>query len=145
MSDIKDGFSTQISFASAGSGAMLLMHETEVTPPGVSGGGAIDITTMDNTTWRTFSPKSLKTLSPASFVARYDPAVYDDIVAMINVNQQITVTFPDDSTLVFYGWLDEFTPQGLTEGEMGLADCTIQPSMLNGSGDEDTSGPTFSA
>lgn len=125
MSRIDDGFSTTISFSEDSD---VQMWEKEVTPPGVSGGGENDTSTMRNTAWRTKAPKSLKSLSECSFSAAYDPAVFDEIVAMVNVNQLITITFPDGSTLEFWGWLDEFTPGANTEGEQPTADVTIIPS-----------------
>uniref|UniRef100_A0A6M3K439 Tail protein n=3 Tax=viral metagenome TaxID=1070528 RepID=A0A6M3K439_9ZZZZ len=133
MAIINDGFSTTISFAED---ADVQMKEKEVTPPGVEGGGANDTSTMHNTTWRTRQPKSLRTLSECSFTAAYDPAVYDEIVAMINVNQLITLTFPDGETLAFWGWLDVFTPGASKEGEQPTADVTIIPSNQNDSGVE---------
>ena len=139
MARMDDGFSTTITFADYPS---VSLWEKEVTPPGVAGGGENDTTTMRNTTWRTKSPKQLKTLSECSFVAAYDPAVYDDIVSMVNVNQQITVTFPDDTTLVFWGWLDEFTPARSVEGEQPTAEITIIPSNQNDSLAE--TAPVFS-
>ena len=138
MSRIDDGFQTQISFSEDASGLVsgIVLFEKEVTPPGIQGGGENDVTTMRNETWRTKAPKQLMTLSPCSFVAAYDPAIYDDILAMIQVNQQITITFPDGATLVFWGWLDEFTPGALAEGTQPTASCTIVPSNQNGSGVE---------
>lgn len=130
MARMDDGFSTTISF-SADSDVQL--WEKEVTPPGVSGGGPIETSTMLNTAWRTMWPKALKSLTESSLVAAYDPAVYDEIVAMVGVNQLITITFPDDSTLAFWGWLDEFTPNANVEGEQPTAQVTIQPSNQNSS------------
>jgi len=130
MARIDDGFSTTISFADDSS---VQMWEKEVTPPGITGGGPNDTSTMRNTAWRTMSPKSLKSLAPSSFVAAYDPAVYDEIVTMCNANQLITVTFPDDSTLAFWGWIDEFTPNANVEGAQPTANVTIQPSNQNDS------------
>ena len=143
MSQLEDGHSTIISFTSLASGETILFYVKEVTPPGISGGGPIDVTTMLNTALRTNAPKQLKTATAASFVAAYDPAVYDQILAMINVNQEITVTFPDLSTLVFWGWLDEFTLGALVEGEQPTADGTIEPSNRNGSGVE--TAPVYAA
>lgn len=140
MARMDDGHGTLITF-SADSDVQL--WEKEVTPPGVSGGGENDVTTMHNTTWRTRSPKQLKTLSPASFVAAYDPAVYDEIVSMVNTNQQITITFPDGATLVFWGWIDEFTPNRIIEGEQPTAEVTIIPSNQNNSDAE--TAPVFTA
>lgn len=133
MARIDDGFPTTIAFAEA---PAVKFYEKEVTPPGMEGGGANDITTMQNTTWRTRSPKQLKTLSECALVAAYDPEVYNDIVAMMNVNQEITITFPDDSILVFWGWLDVFKPNRLVEGEQPTAEVTIIPSNLDAAGDE---------
>jgi len=140
MARMDDGFATLITFDEDSD---VQLWEKEVSPPGVSGGGANDTTTMQNTAWRTMSPKQLKTLTPSSLVAAYDPAVYDEIVTMCNVNQQITVTFPDSSTLVFWGWIDEFTPNRIVEGEQPTAEVTIVPSNQNGSGVE--TAPSYSA
>ena len=129
MGRIDDGFSTTISFADVPS---VLFWEKEVTPPSVEGGGENDTTTMRNTAWRTKSPKQLKTLGESSFSAAYDPAVYDQIVdELINVNQLITITFADGATLVFWGWLDSFTPGAAVEGEQPEADVTIIASNQN--------------
>jgi len=140
MSRMDDGFSTLIEFDEDSS---VQMWEKEVTPPGVSGGGANETSTMQNTTWRTKSPKGLIDLSDASVTVAYDPAVYDEIIAMVNTNQQITITFPDSSTLVFWGWIDEFTPNANVEGEQPTAELTIIPSNQNGSGVE--TAPVYAA
>lgn len=141
MSKMTDGFSTRISFA--GSGVSLAMEETGVTPPGISGGGENDVTTMANTAWRTKMPKALKTLTNSSFTAAYSPADLDALVAAVNVNQLIAITFPDDTSWSFWGWLDEFTPNEIVEGAMPTASCTIIPSNMNDSGAE--VAPDYSA
>jgi len=140
MARMDDGFATLITFSEDSD---VQLWEKEVTPPGVEGGGENDTTTMQNTAWRTRSPKQLKTLSNAELVAAYDPAVYDEIVSMCNTNQQITVTFPDNSTLVFWGWIDMFTPNRIVEGEQPTANVTIVPSNQNDSGAE--VAPVYSA
>ena len=140
MARIDDGFATLISFSED---SEVKFWEKEVTPPGMSGGGENDTSTMRNTTWRTRAPKGLITLSEASAVCAYDPEVYDDILAMLNVNQQITITFADDSTLVFWGWIDEFTPGASVEGEQPTADVTIIPSNQNAAGTE--TAPVYTA
>ena len=133
MARIDDGFSTTIGFANYPS---VSFWEKEVTPPGMEGGGANEITTMRNTTWRTKAPKKLVSLTDCAFTAAYDPVVYDDVVDMINENQLITITFPDGATLAFWGWLDTFTPNANTEGEQPTAQCNIVPSNQNASGTE---------
>ena len=140
-----DGFSTTIGFAESASGILLstFLKEKEVTPPGVSAGGENDTSTMRNTTWRTKQPKSLKSLMNSSFVAAYDSSVLDEIIATVGVNQEITVTFPDGSTWVFWGWIDEFVPNSSTEGEQPTANVTIIPSNQDSAGAE--VAPAYSA
>lgn len=134
MARIDDGHSTTITFSTDGSGDItVLMFEKEITPPGVTMGGENDTTTMRNTAWRTKSPKQLKTLTPCSLSVAYDPALYDNIVEMIGTNQSIVITFADGSTLTFWGWLDEFTPGNVVEGEQPVADITVIPSNQDAS------------
>lgn len=125
---LDDGFSTLVSFSLAPS---VRFWEKEVTPPGVSAGGANDTTTMRNTRWRTKAPKKLVSLDDMELVVAYDPSCYDDVVDMMGINQLITVTFSDGSTLEFWGWLDEFKPGSITEGEQPTATITIICSNEN--------------
>lgn len=131
MAYIDDGFATLVSFSLS---PTVKFREKTVTPPGITVGGSVDTTTMRNTAWRTKAPKKLKELSDMSLTASYDPAVYNDIVAMVGVNQSITVTFPDGQSLTFYGWLDSFTPSEISEGEQATADITVV------CGNQDTDG-----
>lgn len=142
MARIDDGFSTTIAFADL---ATVKFYEKTVTPPSVSGGGENDTTTMLNTAWRTRSPKKLKTLGESQLTVAYDPAVYNDVVGAngVNNNQLITVTFPDGSTLAFWGWIDEFTPNEIVEGEQPTAEVTIICSNQNASGTE--TAPVYTA
>lgn len=130
---LEDGFSTTYTFAAD---PTVLMEEKEVQPPGVEGGGEIDVSTMHNTAWRTRAPKQLKTLTEASGTVAYDVGFYPEIIAMININQLITINFPDGSTLVFWGWIDAFTPNALVEGEQPTAEIRIICSNRNDSGVE---------
>ncbi len=141
MSRIDDGHPTTISFGSTPSGETLLFWEKEVTPPGLDGGGPINTTTMRNTIWRTMMPKKLVTLTTGSFVAAYDPAVLDQLVAMLNVQCQIVITHEDGSTWTFWGWLDKFTLNACVEGDQPTATCSIEPANQNTSGEE--VGPVY--
>lgn len=122
---LDDGFSTKIAFEADPD---VSLWERTVTPPGVDGGDAIDITTMHNETWRTMSTRSLKTLTDSSFTALYDPAVYEQVIALINVETSVTLHFPDGSTYSFFGALRTFEPDEITEGEPPSATCTITPT-----------------
>ena len=131
-----DGFSTTIAFSASSSGITLLIYEKEVTPPGVDAGGPTDTTTMLNTTWRTASPKKLKSLAQAGVMAAYDPEVYDEIIATVGVNQSMVITWPDGETLTFWAWIDKFTPNPQVEGEQPTAELIIEPSNQNAAGAE---------
>ena len=138
---IDDGHPTKITFSKDGSGSGITFWEKSVTPPGVDGGGENDTTTMHNVKYRTRSPKKLITMTAMSMVCAYDPVVYEDIMDSINVNQQITVEFPDGSTVTFWGWLNSFVPGDVAEGEQPTATVEIIPSNQNDDGAE--MGPTY--
>jgi hypothetical protein len=123
-----DGFSTTISFSADTS---VLMFEKEVTPPGLDGGGSIETSTMLNTAYRTAAAKSLKTLTAASATVAYEHGFLAEILAMINVNQLITITFPDGSTTAFYGFINTFAPGAFVEGEQPTAEISIEPTNVH--------------
>jgi len=133
MSRLDDGYQTLVSFAVD---PTVLFYEKAVTPPGIDGGGAIDITLMANSAWRTASPKGLMTLMPGSITVAYDPACYSEVIALLNINTVVTVTFPDGSTLAFNGWLNKFTPGECAEGEQPTAEIEIIASNLDSGGVE---------
>lgn len=130
MPRLDDGHATTYTFANFPN---VKLYEKEITPPGMSGGGANNTTTLRNVRFRTFAPKKLKTLTNSTFVAAYDPAVYIDLFSMLQVKQLISVTFPPPVSrkLSFWGWLDEFQPNRVVEGEQPTAQCTVIPSMEN--------------
>jgi hypothetical protein len=135
MPRIDDGFPTTVEFSVTPVFGTVLWEKT-VTPPGMDGGGPNDTTTMRNVRWRTMAPKKLKTLTEMSGTMAYDPQAFEDLNDMIQVNQLITVNFPDGSTLAFWGWLDKFEPNEVQEGEQPDAEFTIQPSNQDDNGDE---------
>lgn len=129
---LDDGFPTTISIAAG----TLTVVEKSITPPGVQGGGEINTTSMRNTAWRTKAPKSLKEASPIKLTVKYGTGVYNQIYDQINVNQALTITFPDNHTLVVWGWVDSFVPNEHTEGEEPTAEMEIIISNVNASGVE---------
>ena len=130
---LQDGFSTLIGFAND---PTIKLKEMQVTPPGVSAGKAIDLTSMRNTTLRTASAARLKTLTNGKINCQYDPKMLQDCLSMVGVNQLITVTFPDNSTWAFWGWLDSMIPAALEEGKLPTAEVVLIPSNHNLSGAE---------
>lgn len=122
---LRDGYSTQIAFSQDSN---ICFWEKTVTPPSVDGGDPIETTTMHNSTWRTLAPRSLKTLGEIALTAAYDPDLYDEAVAICNVEGSITVHFPDGSTLDFYGFLQSVEPQEHVEGDQPEANIVVVPT-----------------
>ena len=125
---LDDGFSTKIAFEADPD---ISFWEKTVTPPGVDGGDKIPISTMHNSAWRTFAARALKELTDSTLTCAYDPKVYSQIIAIVNVPTEITVHFPDTSTLSFFGFLKSFTPGEMSEGEQPEADIEIVCTNLN--------------
>jgi hypothetical protein len=123
-----DGYSTKIAFAVDPDVAL---WEKTVKPPGLDGGDPIDTTTMHNSTYRTSAPRALVTLTESTFEAGYDPVVYTQLLAILNVQTSITVHFPDGGSLAFFGFLKMFEPSDLTEGEFPTASVTIVPTNVD--------------
>jgi len=130
---LDDGFSTTISLSNI---PTIKLFEKDVTPPGMTAGGAIDTTTMRNLAWRTMAPRKLKTLTPVSATVAYATEALETIFAQIGIIQLVTITFPDESTLAFWGWLEEFTPGTNTEGEQPTANMVVQTGNRNADGEE---------
>lgn len=146
MARITDGFPTTVSLLVGNSGdtvESVLFWEKTVTPPGVQGGGPNDTTTMRNTRWRTRQAKKLLTLSEAGMTCAYDPALYSTIMSVVQVNRRWQVDFPDGSAIRIWAWLDEFTPNEVSEGEQPDADVTVIPSNQDNTSTE--VGPEFIA
>jgi hypothetical protein len=135
MGRMDDGFSTTIDFSGFPT-LTLVMWEKTVTPPGVDGGGPNETTTMRNTALRTNAPKKLKSMTEGSATVAYDPAIYPTLFAMINVNQLITINYPDGSSIAFWGWLNSFEPGEIVEGEQPTADLNFQCSNQDETGTE---------
>lgn len=122
---LKDGFSTKVTFAS---NPTIEFWEKKVTPPGLDGGAAVEQTTMHNVTYRTMAPRTLKTMTEMTLVASYDPSLYTSILALINKRTTVTVTFPDGSTVAFFGFLMHFKPASNEEGKQPEAEIAIMPT-----------------
>ncbi len=119
---LTDGFKSVVAFARDSN---INLWEIEVTPPGADGGDKIETTTMHNTRRRTFAPRALITTTDGAMRVAYDPNVYTEILNIINEPGSITYHLPDGSTVDVWGFLKEFTPDGLVEGSMPTANCVI--------------------
>jgi len=130
---LTDGHPTTVSFAL---NASAKFKEVSVTPPGISGRGPNNTTTMRNSVWTTQQPKNLKTMTDFSVTVQYDPILYSQGLAMINTIQAITVTFSDTSTIVFQGWLDGIQPNEHSEGSMPTMTLSVCVSNQTAAGVE---------
>ena len=135
---LKDGFSSLITLSS---NPTVSLWEKVVQPPGIDGGEMIDQTTMHNTTWRTRAPRVLKTLTPISFTAAYDPNCLTQLNSLINVELTVTFKWADGSTAAFFGYLQKFEPDNVEEGKQPEAKCMIVPTNFDPSGKVEA-GPT---
>lgn len=134
---LDDGYSTKISIAdrssiTAGDGTDLSIDFWEKVSgiPGIDGGEAIETTTMLNSAWRTYAPRSLKTLTEFTVTGAYDTQIYlaAQILALINIETIVTVTFPDDATLSFYAYVRMIEFADAQEGTHPEATLTIRPT-----------------
>jgi hypothetical protein len=120
-----DGYQTEISFSRNNA---VKFWEKTIKAPGLDGGDGIDTTTQLNTKWRTKDTRHLQTLTECTFTAGYDPDFYTDILALINSPGGVTIQFPDDSTLTFWGYLQKIEFAELKEGEFPECTGTITPT-----------------
>lgn len=138
---LENGYQTLMAFSAD---ADVDIWEKGVQPPGLEGGEKVDITTMHNTTVHTYAAQALIEMTDMSMTAAYDPAVISQIIALVNVNGEITVHFPDTSTWDFYGYLRSFVPSENVNGTQPEAACTVVATNVNsGTGAEHT--PVYTA
>lgn len=136
MSIMNDGFSTRIRFNLFPGLLPLRAKEKTVKPPGLDGGGPNDTSTMRNTRWRTFQPKSLITLTNMDATIAWDNLLYNTLPRNMNTNGIIQVRFPDAFAVEFYGYLDKFMPNPMKEGEQPTAELTVVPTNQDTDGVE---------
>lgn len=131
-----DGYQTFVAI-STNAGALLddkpgnWLWEVTVTPVGIDGGDPINQDTMWNLVWHLVTPRHLKTLMEVMFTAAYDPDGYSGFIAWINIVTNITVYYPDGSTVTFWGFMRKFEPQEVKEGEMPKVNVTVTPSLMD--------------
>ena len=119
---LQDGYQCLITFEADPDVAL---WEKSIQPPGFDGGEKIDQTTMHNTEFKTFSPQTLIEVTDSQTTAAFDPRVYTQIRLLINVETTITITFPNGDTLAFFGYLQKFEVNEMSQGEQPEATVTI--------------------
>lgn len=119
---LKDGYSTKITFASR---PTVEFWEKMLTPPGYDSGDKIAQSTMFNTRYRTYEPRSLIDVTDSTIKAAWNPLLYSTILNLVGIKDTISFTFPDGSTLAFYGFLKSFVPDQMEEGKQPEATLVI--------------------
>lgn len=138
---LRDGFPITIALGSVPAAGL---WEISVQPPGVSGGDPVPTTTQWNQVWRTMAARQLKTLTPCTSTVAYDPAYITVLAGVVNVEDAITIHFPDNSALTFWGYLGDFQPQQVGEGQQPLATITVVPTNTDPS-DGSEAAPIYTA
>jgi hypothetical protein len=140
---LKDGLSTFITFSLD---ANVVLYEKEMNPPGKDMGEKIDTTSMRNGAVRTAWAKSLYTLTPITIQCSYDSDAYNSVGdrgSMLGVNQLMTATLPDSSTIDFWAFIKHFIPKPHKEGEQPMAEVVLEPTNYDDSFNE--TEPVFTA
>lgn len=130
---LDDGFSTLVTFA----GKPNIKLWTKTTKPiGLSGGGPIETKDMHRTRFRTKKPKKLLDITPGEIKCAYATEVINDIVDHLQTLDEITITFEDGTTWMFWGWMDEFMPDDCEEGAQPTATVKFEASAEDDQGVE---------
>lgn len=126
---LRNGFKSTITFSQD---TNIEMWEMEVGQPGMDGGDPVDTTTMHSVEWREKAPRTLKDLTPFTVKFAYDPVIWNSSSTStrgaINREDTITITYPDLSTLAFFGYLQKVEFEPLVEGTMPAGTATIVPT-----------------
>jgi hypothetical protein len=117
--------------------------EIEITPPDMSA-ARFNVSTQHNANYHTYAFSKLKDTGSATILAAWAGEAIDDGKAMLGVNDEWTITFPDGSTEVFFGAMTEFKPSGMKIGDRPTVSITIGTSNIDAS-DGSEVAPTFTA
>jgi hypothetical protein len=100
-------------------------EEVEVTPPGWEGGEPLDLSNHHNKKYRTKAPRRLIDMTDAELTVNYSTDMVGDIEGLVNHHDTITVWWPDNAHVAFYGYLRTFKPGRLVDGEKPSATVTV--------------------
>lgn len=120
------------------------LWEIGITPPGYDGGEALDQTTQWNEVFKTKSFQALIDMTDGQVTAGYDPAVRGQLIAMINKEQTVTITYTDGSKEYFYGGIRQVSFDPLENGTVPMLTATFTPTNADPtSGDEEAPAYTL--
>lgn len=138
---LENGYQSLVAFADDPD---ISFWEKSVQPPGLDGGEKIDITTMHNTSVKTYAPQALSGMTDGDMTVAYDPVVLSQIIALINVSNAVTNHFSDGSSWDGFGYLQTFTPNAMSNGEQPEATCTVVYTNVDPA-DGSESSPSYTA
>lgn len=132
---LKDGFVAKITFAADPD---VSFWEKSVKAPSKDGGEPIEQTTMWNTLFHTYAPRTLIKTGECTGTAAYDPNVMTtQIDALINVPTTITIRISNGQRLCFFGWLMKVEYSDYKEGEQPELTYTVFCSNTDPSDDSE--------
>lgn len=135
-----DGYQSLITFAVDPDVGLWVTLEGGLKPGGLDTEGPIKIGTMHARRMRIMAAKKLLTHQPTTFTSFYNPSVLPEILVLLGLQTTITITFPDETTWAFFGYLNKFEPGDNKEGVAPTATCEIvaisrDPSLNPGGGE----------
>ena len=135
MSIQKTGHGAKLSVTGV---ADLTIKQRGIKPPAVDGGGATNLTTLENVKWKTKGEKVLLELGNLTLKVLYDLETYSTIIANCNKNKEMVLTLRSGKSITFWAQINKFDPDELGEDEPE-ATIEIIPSCRND--DDDETGP----
>lgn len=127
-----NGFRTKITFKRY---PAVSLWEMSVKPGGLNGGSAINTSTMHNVSRVTKQPQSLVEGGQITGKAAYDPAVRTTIEDMVNVEDTITITYPDGTTESIFGYLMSVEFDELQMGTFPTLSFTVEQTSWDPAAD----------
>lgn len=122
---LRDGYQALVAMSVAPD---LSFYEEAVGMPGVEGGEPINTTTQWNTLYRTMAARALQTLTPFTVTGAFHSDILIDLADVVNVEGSISVHFPDNGAITFYGYLQNFQGPQMVEGTMPVGTVTFVPT-----------------
>lgn len=121
-----NGFRSMIAFSLDPDVSMWETIDGGITPPGLTVGDAVRTSTMHNNEYHTKKARFLKEQKDVTFQFAYDTKFMTQIDDLVGDDSgSITLHYPDDSTLDFYGYLGDVDFDPLVDGEMPTGTATI--------------------
>ncbi len=116
--------------------------EITVTPPGIDGGDGIETNTQFNVRYETMRARKLVKNEGAKTKVQINSGSFMALLAMTNKEQTITVTYPDGTTICFFGFLKSAKHSEFQQGEKPTVDIETVCTNWDPAGHVEA-GPVF--